>query len=82
MQLTPKPVKYVICQEESPVQLDEAVNRMLSQGFQPHGDLHIVKISEQTTYVQAMVKVEFRPVELPTDLGAGLLVPQAPRIMP
>jgi hypothetical protein len=76
MQLVPKPVRYAVCQEETSVGLNEAVNRYMSQGYQPHGDLHVVKISEQTTYVQAMVKVEFRPLEVPAGLGGGLLVPQ------
>lgn len=83
MQVAPKPVKYIVCQSEQPDSLAEAVNRALSNGFQPHGDLHVHSVCNQTTYTQAMVKIEFRPLELPADLqpGGNILVPR-PVIQP
>jgi aminoglycoside phosphotransferase (APT) family kinase protein len=83
MQVAPKPVKFAVCQEETVDGMAFAVNRYLAQGFQPHGDLHIHKINEQTAYTQAMIKVELRPVELPADLqpSGNILVPR-PQIVP
>ena len=84
MQVAPKPVKFTICQEETIDGLTNAVNRWLSQGFQPHGDLHIHIVAGQgTVYTQAMIKVELRPMELPADLqqSSSILVPR-PQIVP
>jgi hypothetical protein len=83
MQVAPKPVKYVVCQEDTPEKLAEACNRSLTNGFQPHGDLHVHMVCGQTTYTQAMVKVELRPLELPSDIqsGGNILIPR-PQIVP
>jgi len=83
MQVAPKPVKYLVCQEDGITALIEACNRALTNGFQPHGDLHVHVVASQTTYTQAMIKVELRPLELPADvqMGGNILVPQ-PRLVP
>lgn len=83
MQVAPKPIKYIICQADQPDTLAEACNRALTNNFQPHGDLHIHTVAGQTTYTQAMVKVELRPLELPAELQAQnrIMVPQ-PIIQP
>jgi len=83
MQVAPKPVKYIVCQADQPDTLAEQCNRALTNGFQPHGDLHIHTVCGQTTYTQAMIKVELRPLELPADMqpSGNILVPR-PTLVP
>lgn len=71
-----KPVEYKVVSEESPEMLGQAVSRLLQNGYAPHGDLKIVQVTNQTTYVQAVVRVDV--VDMPGT--SPLAMPQVPII--
>lgn len=68
-QLAPKPVQYNICKATDVGTLTSDVQKHLNEGWQPHGDLHIVHGEGQSLiYVQAVVRVILRPIEVDPEV--------------
>jgi hypothetical protein len=89
MQVAPKPISYRVCTSPDTEKLTTEVTALLAQGWQPHGDLHVVQKGETVTYLQAVVKVVMKPVELPPEVqahiqqqqqGGQIVVPRGPTI--
>lgn len=78
MQVQLRPVEYRLLTAETPEGLDQDVNALLKKDWLLHGDTKVVHRSSDVQYSQPMVRLEARPVPMPSGLAmpSNIVVPQ------
>jgi hypothetical protein len=84
-----RPVEIDVITVGTPKDMEDAVNQRLQQGWLFHGDMKVVVTTENVsmwskeyvggspmTFVQAMVKVEPVPMQMPPRDRSSIVIPQ------
>jgi len=67
-----------VIETTDPREMETEVNKRLKDGFLFHGDMKVVIVNEEMTFVQSMVKTELVPVPMPRD-RSGIVLPHPPQ---
>jgi hypothetical protein len=71
-----RPVQLDVVKVSDTKEMETEINKRLKDGFLFHGDMKIVTVGGELVYIQAMVKTEIVPMQMPRGSGSNILVPQ------
>ena len=82
MQIQFRPVGLEIIIKSSIKELESEVSSRLDSGnWMLHGDWVILQSKDGVQYAQAMAKMGFKPLTLPSDLTSNILMPSGPPLI-